>query len=143
MKPVITESEMYWLTRLDAVKDVCQVFMIVAIVLSVASFIVLIISKIISLCNESYDFSAKDIKGALAIYKLFRWIFYPIFGLMLVFIMAFTFIPSTKEYAAIKVIPAIANNPELQKDLGDVYKLGVEWLKGSLKQLPPAESPHQ
>lgn len=42
---------------------------------------------------------------------------------------AHVFIPSTKEYCAIKVIPAIVNNEKIQ-DLGnEFYKLGLEWIK--------------
>ena len=37
--------------------------------------------------------------------------------------------PNTKEYAAIKVIPAIANNEDVQREAGELYSLTKDWLK--------------
>ncbi len=45
-----------------------------------------------------------------------------------------TLIPKTKTLAAIIIIPKIANSEAIQKDLPDLYKLGVEKLKESLGQ---------
>jgi hypothetical protein len=41
-------------------------------------------------------------------------------------------IPSTKEMAAIIVVPKIVNSTAVQKDVPELYSLGVEWLKDKL-----------
>ena len=42
------------------------------------------------------------------------------------------FTPSTKEMAAIIIVPKIANSTAVQKDVPELYNLGVEWLKDKL-----------
>jgi len=43
-----------------------------------------------------------------------------------------TLTPSSKTLAAMYIIPKIANNEQLQKDGGDIYKLAVEFAKDKL-----------
>lgn len=43
------------------------------------------------------------------------------------------FLPSSKTYAAMVIVPAIAQSDAIQKDLPEVYKAAVEKLKESLK----------
>jgi multisubunit Na+/H+ antiporter MnhG subunit len=40
--------------------------------------------------------------------------------------------PSTKQMAAIIVVPTIVNSTAVQKDVPELYNLGVEWLKDKL-----------
>lgn len=40
--------------------------------------------------------------------------------------------PSTKQMAAIIVVPKIADSTAVQKDVPELYSLGVEWLKDKL-----------
>ena len=40
--------------------------------------------------------------------------------------------PSTKQMAAIIVVPKIVNSTAVQKDIPELYSLGVEWLKDKL-----------
>lgn len=40
--------------------------------------------------------------------------------------------PSTKEMAAIIMVPKIVNSTAVQKDVPELYSLGVEWLKEKL-----------
>ena len=42
------------------------------------------------------------------------------------------FMPSSKTLAAMYVIPKIANNEQLQKDGGEIYRLAVEFAKDKL-----------
>jgi hypothetical protein len=50
--------------------------------------------------------------------------------------LTYALVPSTKEYAAIKVIPLLLNSEStatVQKDAGALYNLAVEWAKEQLK----------
>ena len=54
---------------------------------------------------------------------------------LLLAFFSLTFIPSTKQMAMIKVIPAIANSEiagEMSKDAKELYKMGVDAIKEQL-----------
>ena len=49
--------------------------------------------------------------------------------IMLVFFMSVgTFVPSTKQMAAILVVPKIANSEKLQTSGNKLYELAVDWI---------------
>ena len=60
-----------------------------------------------------------------------------IFGMSFGVILFITgvMVPTTKEICAIKVMPKVVNSPEfatIKKDLGEVYTLGMDYIKTTL-----------
>lgn len=69
--------------------------------------------------------------------KIASWLrrrgFYPAVGFF-VAILGVAFIPTTKSLCAILTIQVIANNETIQRDSREVYELGLERLKDSLRE---------
>ena len=116
----ITSEELYWLTRLDYFRIVFGV--------SIAAVGVVWLSICLVFADENNVFGI--LKTSLI-------------GLLLALLCAcgLVFIPTTKEMAMIKVVPAIVNSDFMQNDLPDdakqIYELGkkavVEYLEGGKK----------
>lgn len=47
-----------------------------------------------------------------------------------------TLLPNSKQFAAIKVLPAIYESKAIQKDLPELYEVAVEFLKENLNPKP-------
>ena len=107
---MITESTIYWLTRWDSIKDACIII----------GSITTILATILSIVGCGIATEDKDRKG---FYLLFSWI------VPLIFLPGIVFIPTTKEMAAIKVIPVIANNEKAQEISGKLLDLTDEWIE--------------
>ena len=111
---MITPMQMYWLVTLDNIVDMFCVFTVLSIV-----------AAIMGMCyvGETGNSSAK-------------WI--PIMSIVvatLSFVGA-VFIPSTKQMAAIIVVPKIVNNEKMQMAGNKLYDLAVEWMD----ELKPARA---
>jgi len=108
---MITESEIYWITRYDYF----QCFsLIVGGLLSIGG----LIAVIASVCEIFDTDNYRPIKTAL-----------PLFLLFLLVLIGGLFIPSTKEMCAIKVIPMIANNQDIQEIPKQLADLASEWIE--------------
>ena len=104
----ITESTIYWITRLDGINVALGVLLAVTTVMG--SLVCLIGSL-----EEEWAFIRRFAPKAVAI--------------TLVLTLALVFIPTTKEICAIKVIPVIVNDDSVQKIPGDIAELAHEWLE--------------
>jgi len=114
---MITESTIYWITRLDYFKDFT---LYIGITLSILSFIGVIAG-----------FAAWVQEGA-------RRFFFTALSILLItlsLIIGSLFIPTTKEICAIKIIPIIANNEEVKELPDKVVELANEWIE----ELKPKE----
>ena len=115
---VITAWQMYWITRLDSINAL--------VVVSAFLFFTVFGGSLAIILAGAYDSSK------------FRFITATSLILAVIFGVSAVFIPSTKDVAAIIMIPEIANN----RDVQDVVKtapqlLNVkmqEWLSDSLKE---------
>ena len=108
----ITPSMIYWIMKLDDIQ--CLFFLI-----AVGAFVACIVSAFISLDDGEL---AKRVVGRSMI-------------VLIVSLIIGTFVPSTKQAAAMYVVPAIANSDALEKvinDPGDLYNIGVNALKEKL-----------
>lgn len=112
---MITTTQMYWLTRLDRFnRDVPAWLLLVLIIIVFATLFVAMVK---------YE-DSKDV------YSLFRKVFFA--GVVPVILVTFglkTFVPSTKEMAAILVIPKIVNNERVQQAGDRLYQLATEWME--------------
>lgn len=114
---MITGMEMYWLTRLDAI---CGLLLAMAVTSGIIT-VGIIVGHVPVLveCRE------EEMKMWFARFRKVLVVSIPIFVLA---VMARIATPTTKEYAAIKVVPLILSN-EVGEDAGELYRLGVEWAK--------------
>lgn len=111
----ITSWDIYWITRLDKVYCFFTVFFILC---AISIFIALVIWFQCQM-DEDNPLAVPTIKGFLK--KTCIGLFT---GLLL-----WVFIPSTKQAAAILVLPKIINNQQLQQIPDKVMQLGLEWLE--------------
>lgn len=123
---VITETEMYWLTRLDYLHTIA---LAVGISITTLSGIWLIVSSICHTINisESANGRKASIEQLPVSRKSVRWSI-PCFLLSWGLIIGACFIPTTKEMCAIKAIPMIVNNKQVQELPSNALELANEWL---------------
>ena len=108
---MITESQMYWLTRLDNLHEAAAIIGVIASII----FGIAIIMAIIYWSEEN------DYKPFLIIL--------PCFLLSMVIAVSSCFIPTTKEMCAIKAIPLIVNDEQVQEIPTKIVDLANEWLE--------------
>ena len=105
----ITTMQMYWLVMLDSINiGSC----IMCVILAVCIFVMIIISV------ESYE-CPTSVKVCAPFFVLF-------------FLASFAtcvFLPSTKQMAAIMIVPKIVNNEKVQMIGNKVYDLAVAWME--------------
>ena len=103
---------MYMLTRLDAL---C-VFFGIACTVSIVCTVIIVSLSIME--PDIFEFPRRAVK-------------YSVITLIITTCGAIL-IPSTKTMAAIIIVPKIVNSTVVQKDVPELYDLGIEWLKGKL-----------
>ncbi len=122
---MITEEMLYWIFRLDAIKVFCI-------------FIELLVGAL-SLVLTCYLISIHDvITPGHPFYKKLWITAFGMYAALIVSTLTLIFLPSTKEMAAIKIIPAICNNKFIQenftKECKDLYILTKLALKEKLEK---------
>lgn len=108
----LTEMNVYWITRLDG-------FQAAASVIGALGTLAALIFLIVSIVFWYEEENAGMFKTAL-----------PLFFVPLLLILGSLFIPTTKEMCAIKAIPMIVNNEEVQEIPDKVLELATEWIEG-------------
>lgn len=120
----ITPFEVYLITRLDDLRCWCGAFVGVYIALF-AGLIIVTLVRSASIDDELTRKGSEAIEGFVRKFKPF--IVLPIAVALMVLI------PTTKEAAAIKVVPAIANSEIVQdkipEALGGLIDLANDWMK--------------
>lgn len=111
---MITGTEMYWLTRLTSLKN--GVAGIGAGVMILFGVICLV--GLLSWLLEESSYGRKWLKIAI-----------PIFILGGIITFSSVFVPTTKEMCAIKAIPMIVNNNQVQELPNKVVELANEWIE--------------
>ena len=131
----MTESTLYWITRLDQIYSFCNGLGILLAILAVLGVITLTIFKIIKEVNREFnrgddlDRDFKTASSAISALKL------PTISCIIgaVFMLFVTvFIPTTKEMTAIMVIPQFAtqeNCQKLQAISKDLLDITAKWLE--------------
>lgn len=117
----MTEFQVYWWLKLDGI-----------IQLGTALSCILLLTTCLIIFGWVDEGDEVDEK----MNKLYRTLL-TIFSLLLVLtVIATKLIPSTKEYAIIKVLPVVSNSQllgDIKKDIPHVYELAKEALKEKLK----------
>jgi hypothetical protein len=137
---MITESNIYWFTRLDKLICFINGLSFLLTVLSVLAIIGMIVSYILMKVNAQYNCDNNvdsDYATAKAIFGVLR--FPAICLVVCAFICNFmlVFIPTQKEYAAMYVIPKIAseeNMAKLKSISADMFDAACSWVKSISKE---------
>ena len=114
---MITESTIYWITRLDEVKEL---FFEIGIVLTVFTVATLLVGGLIIL-----DGTTTEAKWGK---KVLRKIPVIVLSALLFFIVS-VLTPTTKEMCAIKIVPLIANDEQVQELPSKFVDLANEWFE--------------
>ena len=126
----ITPTEIYWLLKLDAIQNLftgLTTISAIAIIFFGVSYAIKI-----DFTDYNRDKEANEKLWSAWRKRLMLFSIVPI-----VFISLSTFIPSTKQMAAIMIAPPIINNEKVQqipKDLLDILGLSIKKVKKKLKE---------
>ena len=104
----ITTMQMYWLVMLDNIIN-CLIV-------------------IFAMCAMFFVFGIPML-GALEKEELFLPLAKKALVVMVALVLSLTFIPTTKQMAAIMIVPKIANSEKVQTIGNKVYDLAVEWME--------------
>ena len=122
---MITESELYWILKLDDIRDLLTSCTIILCIISILLIIMTIAQTYEGALFDDIPWR-KSAFARLAVYIT-----------LIVFSVALVLLPSTKQMAAIKAIPAIVNSDiakDVPSDVKALYKLGVDTLKEKLAE---------
>lgn len=120
---MITPIQMYWLVKLDDMRGVINGIMWLPI--SVAIIIgILAIAALLASIDDPMEKKKELLDG---VWKSGIWCASLIVVAVVVHI-AVAFVPSTKQMAAIIVVPKIANSEKVQTVGNQLYDLAVEWM---------------
>ncbi len=113
---MITPMQLYWMTRLDAINSFLTVC---AIAFAISAIVIMLFIPPMFIEGDS---ASKSIGRALC-----KWLALPV---VLVFLLSAvnSFIPTTKEMAAIVVIPRVANSESVQQLGKGIVDLANQWL---------------
>ena len=132
----MTESMIYWITRLDCIREFCHGIQLIAVPFAVLGIVAAIAATCIKIGAEE-DGLDDDARIARSICKIACKVWIPAFCIAIACSLARTFTPTTKEMIAIKVIPQIASteNVEKIKDISkDMLDITADWLKDMRKK---------
>lgn len=126
----ITPWTLYWILKLDDVKETLNGVSMLGIVGLALMTVVLIVMYAVGDIDDNPDVKA----GVLCLTKKAKQYVWPVF---LCFLMS-SFVPSTKQMAAIITVPAIANSEfvttTLPKEGRELYELTKQWLGDQVKK---------
>ncbi len=121
---MITTTQMYWLVKLDDIRCVFGdtlwfpiAWIIVVAIVSFAAFLGTI--------DEMEDKRRK----VHAILKKALWTCVPMLFLIVIIQVTVALVPSTRQMAAIVVLPKIVNNEKVQTMGNRLYDLALEWME--------------
>ena len=120
---MITGWEIYWFTRLDPLRGLTGMTAVMGLILSVLMF--LLYPAFCDIFEHDDEKRKKSLTWTARLQVA-------VFSATVLCAFAHALMPTTKEMAAIKVIPMIANSESMQKlgDVGDnMLDLANEWLR--------------
>lgn len=113
---VITPWEIYWVLQLDSLNGL---FVSMAILGGMLSL--LLVMGAMLMADDDPDVSKRCAWFAKLMVTIFA-----------IGVLGATFVPPTKTAAAMVVLPAIVNNPTVQHETGDLYKLAKQALQNAV-----------
>ena len=132
----MTESMIYWITRLDGIHSFFLGLQVISTILTAVG-IAIALTTVCLKASAELDESSDEVGIYDYVCKLALKVLIPAFCIAMTCSLARTFMPTTKEMIAIKVIPQIAsvNNVEKIKDVSeDMLDITTGWLKDMRKK---------
>ena len=132
----MTESMIYWITRLDGIHSFFLGLQVISMILTAFGIAISLTTACLKASAE-LDESSDDVRIYDYVFKLALKVLIPAFCIAMTCSLTRTFMPTTKEMIAIKVIPQIANvnNAEKIKDISDdMLDITTGWLKDMRKK---------
>ena len=131
---MITESTIYWITRLDSLVGLLVAFVVIFAICLGGGLIIWFVATVE---NHTHETAFEDLPA------IKRWIkSFAVLELVTSLVLVMT--PTTKEMAMIKVLPIIANSKFTQEtlpaELKDIYTLCKKGLHESLKEKAKAST---
>ncbi len=118
--------DMYWLLRLDGIRTATESFSVLSGILATLGIILYI---------ASCEAMNKDDAEAEIAHKFLKRPMYIISTLFVFFIFLVVALPTTKQMAAIIVVPKIVNNEQIQEIPENLLELCNEWTKDKIKEI--------
>ena len=120
---MITESMVYWITRLDSILSLADVMIALALIGTIGTALIALIEK----CDTRWRYDDEDRK----IPRFLKVFIAMSVTLLFLATSVKMFVPSTKEMVAIKIIPGVASGKTIE-ELGSGAGRVVEMLVKSL-----------
>ncbi len=124
----MTGWQMYWLLRLDGIKDMFQGLAAICTTVGVIGLAASVIFKFIYIMDKEDD-------GVLEVANYLRKPIFVLFVVSGIALLGQMLLPSTKQMAAIIVVPKIVNNKQAQEMPENLIELCNEWTKDKIKEL--------
>ncbi len=125
---MISPWTIYWITRLDAVGNLLGAC--ATVLLTVAAFC--IAARIVEHINRGNEGTGATIPDAL--YSLMKRCSAGCLAAGMLCVVGAVLTPTTKQMAAIYLIPAIANNEQIQAEASELYDLAKDYLKSQTEE---------
>lgn len=134
----MTEQTLYWITRVDEIKSSLSCITVFLGICNILTLVAFIISYLIKSVNEKYRSPQylnhdEDYILNCKINKTAKISLLLCIPLWFITFTTNTLTPTTKDYVAIKIVPAIVNNEKLKNISNDFVDVAEQWLK-DLKQ---------
>lgn len=130
---MITPTTMYWLSRLDGI--VCGLSVICAITI-VLSIVFAFAGCVLRSIEKEYSWQTQEsVDAAHATGRRLHGYATKLIVMSCAFVLTTVLIPTTKEMAAILIVPKVANSEKVQEIGGRLYDLATEWME----ELRPAK----
>ena len=132
----MTESMIYWITRLDGIHSFFLGLQVISIILTAVGTTIALTTVCLKASAELDEYS-DEVRIYDYVCKIALKVLIPAFCIAMTCSLTRTFMPTTKEMIAIKVIPQIAsvNNVEKIKDISeDMLDITTGWLKDMRKK---------
>jgi hypothetical protein len=128
---------LYLVTRLDAIQEFAHIGAAISALVCFWSLVVVLVSA----CNiadgdKPWGSTAGVVETSMVAMRYARRTLKWNVSFFVLFCVISVVTPTTQQAAVILVVPAIANNENIQREAGDIYKLAKEYLEKQVKEKP-------
>lgn len=134
----MTESTMYWITRLNGLHSFFDGIEMLGVGVLLAAAIMFVITRSVMATNKDYGPDDSDYVIAKSINSIALKVLIPALCISVGCSLVHIFVPTTKEMIAIKVIPAVATSEQAAKlkDISnDALDVASAWLKDQVEKI--------
>lgn len=134
----MTESTMYWITRLDGLHSFFNGIQVLSTIALFVAIVVFAITYNVMMINKDYGQDSSDYVIAKSINSIALKVLIPALCMLLSCSLVQVFVPTTKEMIAIKVIPTVATSEQSAKikDISnDALDMASAWLKDQTEKI--------